>query len=129
LGIQFLFLFFFPAVLGIEPSVFYHGTMSSPWVFCFVLKYWGLNLGPHTCRQALYHLYHSSSPFLFFLRRGLCVDHSALELAILLPQPPACWDYKCALPCQVWVLSLMMGSGNRDERKSLEVLHFSQGKI
>jgi hypothetical protein len=42
------------------------------WVFFFFLFffffwwYWGLNSGPHACyRQAVYHLSHSASPFLY----------------------------------------------------------------
>jgi hypothetical protein len=30
--------------------------------FFFFLQYWGLNSGPHACRQVLYHLSHSTCP-------------------------------------------------------------------
>jgi hypothetical protein len=37
--------------------------------------------------------------FSFFEARTCCVVQSGLELQILLPQPPECWDYKQDLPC------------------------------
>jgi hypothetical protein len=40
-----------------------------------------------------YHIY------LFFLRGGSHVAQSGLDLAIFLPQPPKCSDYKCVPPC------------------------------
>jgi hypothetical protein len=37
--------------------------------------------------------------FFFFLKtRAHYIAQVGLKLAILLPQPPECWDYRCAPP-------------------------------
>jgi hypothetical protein len=39
----------------------------------------------------------SKTPFFSFLETGLhYVAYAGLELTIFLPQPPECWDYRCA---------------------------------
>jgi hypothetical protein len=37
----------------------------------------------------------------FFETGSHYVSQAGLELTVLLPQPPECWDYRCAPPCLV----------------------------
>jgi hypothetical protein len=49
------------------------------------------NLGHPNCTMGL-----------FLLRQSCFVAQISLELAIFLPQPPECWDYRCAPPCPAY---------------------------
>jgi hypothetical protein len=37
--------------------------------------------------------------YLFIEMWSYCVAQASLELKVLLPQPPECWDYRCVPPC------------------------------
>jgi hypothetical protein len=41
------------------------------------------------------------------LRQSHCVAQPGLELLVLLPQPPECWDYRHMLPCLALLCNLL----------------------
>jgi hypothetical protein len=56
-------------------------------------------------------LSHSSSPSKVYFETESHVVQAALELVILLPHPPQCWDYRCNLSCSLCILiSLFLGT-------------------
>jgi hypothetical protein len=49
--------------------------------------------------EFLIYFYKQFKSFSFY------VSQAGLELTLILPQPPECWDYRCATPCLAQVLS------------------------
>jgi hypothetical protein len=50
--------------------------------------------------------------YLFLGIGSHCVPQVGLELSILLPQPPKCWDYRCAPPCLAQPLPFRVNINN-----------------
>jgi hypothetical protein len=88
--------FFNPLYIGFSNLFFYSvGCISLSLSVCSA----GDQMGPCACYVSALPLTYTPTPW--FLETEFCyVAQAGLELMILLPQPPACWDYMCAPPCQ-----------------------------
>jgi hypothetical protein len=69
-------------IIMVDLSHFLSNSVSFV-LYMYFLWYWDLNLRPHACWQALYHLNHSASPIYIFFEAVSSDAHKYLELFLV----------------------------------------------
>lgn len=91
---------------GVRPLSWSYGHLR-----CLLCECWALNSSPHDCTAVL-TTSHLSRPFLYvfvvclFIVKSHCVAQVVLELVILPPQLPRCWDYRLVPSCPPLLIPL-----------------------